>query len=278
MTVHPAGHFFAVGYEDGTIAFWAVEDETQPLVVKRLEETGPQEVEPIFKLSWCGFSNSADPRGGDTVLIILGGLTLGSSPGLTVQLLSAFNPPDPPAVVPSEAQASVHPFIKSHMRQSLVPVQSYFYFTSGPIHDYMVIPHSSPHFAGTIDASEILLLYEPPTGARILEGYQFPPPIFFDTVLSPTSPLARGSHDDDPLDNLASTLKELEITIDPQPIDLPMTLSPPVLSGRLVAFDREAYQSFEPVIDSHSSFLRGGVAWADESQASEMKLAKVWRL
>ena len=39
MSIHSAGHFFAVGYEDGCIAFWAVEDEDQPLQVRTLDDS-----------------------------------------------------------------------------------------------------------------------------------------------------------------------------------------------------------------------------------------------
>ena len=35
--MHPAGHFFAVGYTDGIIAYWAMEDEDQPLMVRTLD-------------------------------------------------------------------------------------------------------------------------------------------------------------------------------------------------------------------------------------------------
>ncbi|KAF8971726.1 WD40-repeat-containing domain protein [Flammula alnicola] len=37
IAVHPSGHFFAAGYADGSIAFWAVEDDNKPLLVRTLD-------------------------------------------------------------------------------------------------------------------------------------------------------------------------------------------------------------------------------------------------
>ena len=76
IAVHPSGHFFAVGHADGSIAFWAVEDDNKPLLVRTLDAVdvnlvdpsaldhkAPKFVrEPIFKLSWSGFPNSQDPQ------------------------------------------------------------------------------------------------------------------------------------------------------------------------------------------------------------------------
>ncbi|EEB86978.1 hypothetical protein MPER_15884, partial [Moniliophthora perniciosa FA553] len=53
------------------------------------ESSGPQR-EPIFKLSWCSFSNSSDPRGGDTALVVLGGSQITDSPGVTFKTIFLF--------------------------------------------------------------------------------------------------------------------------------------------------------------------------------------------
>ena len=85
LAVHPSGHLVATGHTDGSVVFWAVEDEDKPLLSITLD--GAQDVnivnaedldvalagqhtrtdherEPIYKLAWSGFENSADPRGG----------------------------------------------------------------------------------------------------------------------------------------------------------------------------------------------------------------------
>lgn len=114
MAVHPSGHLIATGHADGSIVFWAIEDEDKPLLAITLD--GIQDVnvakadeleaalagehnthdnarEPIFKLAWSGFENSSDPRGGETALTVLGGLSHNDVSGLTTLLLPAFSPP-----------------------------------------------------------------------------------------------------------------------------------------------------------------------------------------
>ncbi|OBZ79959.1 Uncharacterized protein C1F3.03 [Grifola frondosa] len=105
IAVHPSGHVLAVGHTDGTIAFWALEDEDRPLLLRTLDSSDSEDLstvdatkleststpavprEPIFKLAWSSFPNSSDPRGGETVLTVLGGLAIDALPGLTALLL-----------------------------------------------------------------------------------------------------------------------------------------------------------------------------------------------
>ncbi|KAG6842463.1 hypothetical protein C0991_007593 [Blastosporella zonata] len=303
LTIHPAGHFFAVGYADGSLAFWAVEDEEKPLLVRTLDELDvnlvnqdrldehisrahksevgrPLAREPIFKLSWSGFSNSSDPRGGKTALAILGGLNLGEPPGLTVIQLPAFNPLEPPvATSPKNEQTSLHPAMRQAMRVSLDVLDSYFYFTQEVIQDYLLIPHKSPHFAGTFDPIAIMLLTEGEGNTRTLEVYQYPPPMFSsDDIQSPATPV-KG----DPLRTLASdladTLRDLDESCDPQKVLIPAALShgkSGVLGGQLLKIEKEIYQTL--AAGKASSVLalplNGGQAWADEIKDKELKLAK----
>src|ERR1700722_11051609 len=117
IAVPPTGHFFAVGHADGCIAFWAVDDDDMPILVRTVDEIdvhivdvnklelilgqdAPQAPHPatplerkhISKLTWSGFPNASDPRGGETALTVLGGLTTGVEPGGTVLWLPPFNP------------------------------------------------------------------------------------------------------------------------------------------------------------------------------------------
>jgi syntaxin-binding protein 5 len=119
MAVHPTGHFFAVGYTDGSIAFWAVDDDTKPLVTRTLDDDDVDIVDqdflqgshgfrqkfsdrsgfgrqPVYKLSWSGFPNSSDPRGGETILTVLGGLVTSKPTTTTIVAFPPFNPPAPP--------------------------------------------------------------------------------------------------------------------------------------------------------------------------------------
>ncbi|KAG5647699.1 hypothetical protein DXG03_008422 [Asterophora parasitica] len=307
FAIHPAGHFFVVGHADGSIAFWAVDDEENPLLVRTLDDLDvntvdaerldehifhvkqgdaapPPEREPIFKLSWSGFPNSQDPRGGETTLAILGGLNTGEAGGLTVIQLPAFNAPEPPAssTSPSPQQPLLHPVMRQAMRDSLDPLDSYFYFSKGPVQDFLLIPRKSPHFGGTYDPVAILLLTEGKGGTRIVEGFQYPPPEF--SIAGPTSPAASNPEaKKDALgslaDDLADTLSDLQKSNDPQPLVLPPTLSngsSGLSEGQLLKLDKETYETLlqGKIGDDLLLPLKGGQAWSDETRANDLKVAK----
>ena len=92
---------FVTGHIDGTLAFWAVDDEDRPIMVRTVDKidinypegeqldaalSDPRRAsgegfanhqrEPIFKLGWSSFTSQAvsDPYSSDTVLTVLGGL------------------------------------------------------------------------------------------------------------------------------------------------------------------------------------------------------------
>ncbi|KAK0500667.1 WD40 containing snare-dependent exocytosis protein [Armillaria luteobubalina] len=293
IAVHPTGHFFAVGYTDGIIAYWATEDEDQPLMVRtldsvdvnvvdghRLEEhlTKPNnqamplsQREPIFKLSWSSFSDSSDPRGGCTTLTVLGGLYFGEPPGLSALWLPAFNPPEPPTPV---TEGVLHPFYRSSMRDSLVPTRSYFYSCDGTVQDYLLIPRNSPHLSGVFDPMSILILSESTGDTRALEAYEFPPPSF-SAQEAVSSDAPEEDKNQDTLDELSATLKSLQISSDPQRLRLPWPLCNGLLHGRLSVVGRDAYQSLVTAVESLVEgplSLNGGYAWNDES--NDMKSSK----
>ncbi|THH26967.1 hypothetical protein EUX98_g7215 [Antrodiella citrinella] len=289
FAIHPSGHFFAVGHADGSIAFWAMEDEDKPLLVRTLDEddihlvdankldealSAPKNTdaprEPIFKLSWSGFPNSTDPRGGETVLTILGGLRNDEPPGVTAYLLPAFNPGEPRS--PSDPSAGLHPFFKAAMRKSLVPTNAYTYFTKGITQDFLLVPRGSPHFSGTWDPVSIILMSE----------YAAPPPTANNETAAPS-----GSVDTEVVspidvltDELANTLEFMQVTDDPQQLRLPpSSWNGPsgIVSGQLVVLERDAYEIFVDDRDvDHTAELRlhGGVAWVEDFQG-EMKLMKL---
>ena len=305
LSIHPSGHLFAVGYADGSLAFWAVDDEKDPLLVRTLDALGINlvdpdgleqhltlakqnstemrrlEREPIFKLTWSGFPNSADPRGGKTTLAILGGLNVSDLPGLTVIQLPAFGPPDPPPSQGLDAQLQLHPFMRTAMRESLDPLDSYFYPSHGIVQDYLLFPRQSPHFSGSFDPIGMILLTEGPGDKRIVQAYEFPPTGF---SLGTEAPKPVGDTEKDALgslgDNLASTLQALQATEEPRCLALPETISNGCFGlqhGQLLKIERATYQTLtrEDVIHDPSLPLRGGMAWSDDTRTNDLKVAKV---
>ncbi|KAI0783299.1 lethal giant larvae like, C-terminal-domain-containing protein [Abortiporus biennis] len=305
IAIHPAGHFFAVGYADGTICFWALEDEDKPLMVRNLDEVDLNAVdgakledalgnphggsldgerEPIFKLAWSGFSNSSDPRGGETTLTILGGLGVNDPPGVTIFTLPAFNPPAPPTT--TETQTTLHPSFRLAMQESLKPIHAFTYFTKGIVQDFLLLSKGNPHFAGNFDPTAILLVSDGYGDTRAIEAFEFPPPP--PPALSPItpssppakSPISPDGEDEDALVNdIASTLEEMQVSSDPHQLVLPFGLwngHNGITGGSLVAISKAAY---ELVIGSENSNepnlrLHGGVAWVDDNEG-EMKLMKL---
>lgn len=317
LAVHPAGHFFAVGHADGTIAFWALEDEDKPLLVRTLDEIDLHLVdaakldefftaqestsadtkanisvprEPIFRLTWSGFPNSQDPRGGITVLTILGGLRAEDNQGITVIQLPPFNPPEPPPSPSSTTEVSLHPSFRSAMKDSLSPNDAFTYLTKGAAEDFLLIPRNSPHFSGSWDPIAILLVSDSEGSTRAVEGYQFPPPSFAQG--EPVAEETASSIQNDPLETdsttdlddvisqeLTSTLESMKVDEDPKQLGLPFGLlnGPNGVSfGCIVTIPKYAY---ETVIDGEAEScdslqLKGGVAWAEDT-GNEMKLLKV---
>ncbi|KIY73582.1 hypothetical protein CYLTODRAFT_365694 [Cylindrobasidium torrendii FP15055 ss-10] len=278
ITIHPSGHFFVVGYTDGILAFWAMEDEVTPLLVRTFDDldvdqmdpngleqhlgenkgkTTPIMREPIFKMSWSAFSDSTDPRGGKTSLTVLGGLRTGDAPGLMVLALPAFNPPEPPTPA---VEGALHPFFRTAMRESLDPLDAYLYATTEVVQDYLLVPKSSPHFNNTFDPIALLVITDANGGTRAIQGHQFPPPSF------KTQPVS-ASQSGDIVDNLSSTLAEMELGTDPRKMRLPWALSTDILGGQLVVVERDSHEKL--LSDGNVPFelrvpLKGGASWNNE--------------
>lgn len=304
LAVHPSGHFFAVGYVDGSIAFWAVEDDNKPLLVRTLEDIDvnlvdadkletymagssnsntPQRIlEPIFKLSWSSFANAPDPRGGDTALAILGGLDARKPPGLTTFLFPAFNPTEPPSE-PSAPQDSLHPFFRNAMRQSLTLNKSYFYETRGIVQDYLLLPHNSPHLGGNFDPYGILLITEY-QHTRTVEAYQYPPPGFIQIPQAPPKAEEAEFEGAEATAGLTSPAPPTPLpksprhtNPNPQPLKTPFTLSAGnsgALGGRLFRVNNDIYQDLVSKNTSNDLLLKGGQAFPDTTNPNELKLLK----
>jgi syntaxin-binding protein 5 len=297
-------------YIDGSIAFWAIEDENQPLLVRTLEELdinvvdgeklsealgeaeddadikrrALQPLEPIFKLSWSGYPNSSDPRGGTTTLTILGGggSVVKSNQGVASLLLPAFNPVEAP-----EPDSTLNPSMRAAMRESVLHTEKmYTYSSSGVVHDYLLLPRENPHFSGCFDPVAIIVLSDDPnTGTRSSEIYQFPPPIFNLNRASQKAPDVPSSDSDPVSQSITSTLECMTIADDPRRLILPTALwtgSSNVVWGDVVKLESAAYKSLLHACEKDNVLgddygLRGGLSWLDDTD-DESRHAKVSNL
>ncbi|KAI0673986.1 lethal giant larvae like, C-terminal-domain-containing protein [Trametes maxima] len=315
LALHPSGHLLAVGYADGTIGFWSLEDEDKPLALRTLDSVGDEDLsavdtvkldavlsspqdhpdepprEPIFKLAWSSFPNSSDPRGGDTVLTVLGGMTIDSSPGVTALLFPPLNPPAPPTPTSPNATGvapPLHPDVRAAIRQSLIVKDVYNYTAAGPVQDFLLFSRSSPHFAGHYDPSTILLVSDSELPeVRTSEAFEFPPPTFLGSPESPTTSRSGTSQtvagedagpDDALAEELAMTLQSMSVSDEPRLVRLPPYLWT-VLGEHLVQVDKQTYDNIVrdklvPVEGEVQFPVKGGVAWSEDFEGV-MKLIKL---
>ena len=288
MAIHPAGHFFAAGYEDGSVAVWAIEDEDKPLLVRSIEEVDINLIneellnltldpgdnkpnnkpapEPIYELAWSGYSNSADPRGGAHTLAVLGGGRGKESSGVTIFSFSAFNPADSG----TDPKIALPPSIRKAMHDCLLSPGVYTYQSESTITDFLLLPRNTPHFAGNFDPVAILLIFDGGSDKRSISIMEFPPrtlavvpePQGMTKSISSTTTDAIGQ-------DLAETLHELQDSSDPERLTLPDLLwtgSASVVGGEIILLGPTPYGTLCPQ-DLEASWseynLRGGAAWMD---------------
>ncbi|KAI0828996.1 lethal giant larvae like, C-terminal-domain-containing protein [Trametes gibbosa] len=314
LAIHPSGHLLAVGYADGTIGFWALEDEDKPLALRTIDSAGdvdlstidtvkleailssPQDHlkepprEPIFKLAWSGFPNTSDPRGGETVLTVLGGATIDSQPGVTALLFPPLQPPAPPSPASPKATGAtpvLHPETRAAMCESLIVKDIYTYTTAGPVQDFLLFSRSTPHFAGHYDPSTILVTSDTDVPeSRVSEAFEFPPPTFGGLSGRPSlqqpDGAAEPADDTDPdnalADELAQTLRAMSVSDEARPARLPPYLWS-VLGEHLVKVEKHAYEALVRdklvQIDGEVPLpVKGGIGWSEDHEGL-MKLIKL---
>lgn len=301
LAIHPAGHFFAVGYADGCIAFWAVEDEDQPLMVRTstdldvnvingeelenfLQNGGPSdekgtdmsERQPIYRVAWCGFPNSSDPRGGATALVFLGGDRSNDPCRLTVHTMPALNSPEPPA--PSDSKTGLHASIRKAMRLSVIPLETTYYLSSGPIYDFVLFPKSNPHFSGCWDPVAMLFL----TGAsdsRMVEARQFLPPKMMSSL--PGTDVQNSGEHSDAIHDLSATLEDMTLGAEePLPMHVPSKLYSGlggVFYAQLLTLQRSMHDVLvgQQLVPGDADLpITGGSAWIDDTRLSELRLSR----
>ena len=300
MAIHPTGHFFAVGYEDGSIAAWATEDEDKPLLVRSIEEvdinmineellnltlepsdTKPNNKptpEPIYKLAWSGYSNSTDPRGGAHTLAILGGGRGKESLGVTVFSFSSFNPTDSGV----DPKVMLPPSMRKDMRDCLSNPGVYTYQSEITVSDFLLLPRDTPHFTGNFDPVAIVLVFNGGGDNRSISIMEFPPKEL--AIIPEPQGVARTSSSatmDVIGDELAETLHEMQSLSDPERLTLPdlfWTGSSSAVGGEILHLGASPYKTLlsQDLEDLWSEYgLRGGTAWMDGKDDDRMH-AKVY--
>ncbi|KAK9462037.1 lethal giant larvae like, C-terminal-domain-containing protein [Lipomyces oligophaga] len=184
---HPNGHHICTAYDDGSIVFWDAKDGTL-LQARTLDDTevnisrrslnltspqsyGPQDVtvrEPIYKMAWCCTSNPED-----TALVVAGG----ESSAVPVKGLTYMEFGPTPVVQITSYQAMGDHYAQPR-RQRIYPVPPGF----DPV-DFMMIPRSSPHYAGNMDPVALITILssgelysiEYPSGSALPVADMFPP-------------------------------------------------------------------------------------------------------
>lgn len=300
MSVHPDGHRFVVGYMDGSLAFWAVEDQDEPYLVRSLQAldinlvdhekltaattnaSPPKPIDPVFKLAWSGYSNGERIPEGFSTLTIMGGTESDHPSVFTVELLPPFNPPPVNAAAATGSKSLGAP-LKDALRKATIPKQTYTYeIEANFVNDLYLLSNGNPHFSGNFDANAILVLSETAHSPSSLQALSFPPPSFkTQTQLPPKSNPDLG--DDSAAATSVAALDDLlqDLSVDPDPHQLVTSLKMSAMSTGLVdgaihALDREAYEELVHVKTTSDRLpLNGGEAWSDETQASEMRLTKV---
>jgi len=295
MAIHPTGHFFAVGYEDGSIAIWAIEDEDKPLLVRSVEEVDINLVneqllnlalepgsskpgdkpapEPIYKLAWSGYTNSADPRGGVHTLVVLGGGRGKESSDVTVFSFSAFNPTDDG----TDPNISLPPPIRKAMQDCLSNPGVYSYQSEHVVSDFLLLPRDTPHFAGNFDPIAIVLVCHGGGDKRSIIIMEFPPPSLAIVPKRPEIARNTSSPAADVIgEELAETLHEMQRTSDPESLTLPNLLwtgGSSVTGGEILALSTATYGSLclrDLEVSWNEYGLRGGVAWVDGKSDDSM--------
>ncbi|KAG2155490.1 lethal giant larvae like, C-terminal-domain-containing protein [Suillus clintonianus] len=301
VAIHPAGHFFAVGYVDGCVAFWAVEDEDQPLMVRTATELdvnvingeelenfiqngGPSEEkgsilperQPIYRVAWCGFPNSSDPRGGATALVLLGGDRSNDPCRLTVHIMPALDSPEVPD--PSGSKSGLHASIRKAMRLSVIPLETTYHLSSGPVYDFVPFPKSNPYFAGCWDPIALLFLTAASSDSRMVEARQFLPPKL--TYPLPGTNVQSSSERDDVIDDLSAMLEDMALSGDSLPMHVPSKLYSGlggVFCAQLLTLERGVHDLLvgqQTILGDAELPIGGGSAWMDDKRLSELRLSR----
>ncbi|RXW24028.1 hypothetical protein EST38_g1807 [Candolleomyces aberdarensis] len=277
------------------MAFWAVDDDNSPLTVFTFDEDNVHMIdsvkleahlqvdgqatqqlsirEPVIKMAWSGYSNSTDPRGGETTLTVLGGLDPTHGGNATVLWFPPFQPQAGTKTQPGE----LDPIFRAAMVNSLGPVDLAEYAVGGEIQDFLLVPKESPHYAGQYDPYAVLLLVATKDGDRIVRAYTFPP----SRSIQSESQTSEGAQPSQPHETDVDLVEHHDL---PPFIDLTLPFSPlsggaGLRGGHLLTLEADAYERIceagkPPSQSALAVKLDGGQAFADQTKHDEIRLTK----
>lgn len=135
--------------------------------------------EPIYKLAWCGFSDSQTIHRG-TILLILGGLMPNDVKGLHCLHLPVFSPP---SIINASNPKQLQDAYKASIRPNYTSVLP----TDTAPEDFILVT-SNPYYAQTFDPYSVLIMLShdadlPPIAPHTQRGfvaYPFPPTMGMD--------------------------------------------------------------------------------------------------
>ncbi|ORY86798.1 lethal giant larvae like, C-terminal-domain-containing protein [Protomyces lactucae-debilis] len=176
-TFSPDGNFVATGHQDGSFAFFNVQDSEIPLQIRSLSETdlnltrrdytAPEgaALDPVFDISWC-----CRAEAGDSFLLVAGG-TLQEMRGLGLLDLGPL---------PSRT-ADYSSYFATPRRQKILPLES-----RQLVRTILPLGTASPFYAASHDSQAALLLLADgtctvlslPSGAPVSSSV-LPPPLAF---------------------------------------------------------------------------------------------------
>jgi hypothetical protein len=166
------------------------------------------------------------------------------------------------------------------MRLSVIPLETTYYLSSGPVYDFFLFPKSNPHFSGCWDPVSLLFLTATPSGSRMVEARQFLPPKMMSPL--PETDAQNSSEHGDVLHDLSATLEGMTLGgKEPLPMHVPSKLYSGlggVSYAQLLTLQRDMHDVLvgqQPVLGDADLHITGGSAWIDDKRLSELRLSRV---
>jgi hypothetical protein len=165
------------------------------------------------------------------------------------------------------------------MRLSVIPLETTYYPSSGPVYDFVLFPKSNPHFSGGWDPVAVLFLTAV-TDSRMVEARQFLPPKIMSPL--PGTDIQNSSEHGDVIHDLSATLEDMTLSgEEPLPMHVPSKLYSGlggVSYAQLLTLQRSMHDVLvgqQPVPGDADLPIAGGSAWIDDKRLSELRLSRV---
>jgi hypothetical protein len=164
------------------------------------------------------------------------------------------------------------------MRLSVIPLETTYYPSSGPVYDFVLFPKSNPHFSGGWDPVAVLFLTAV-TDSRMVEARQFLPPKIMSPL--PGIDIQNSSEHGDVIHDLSATLEDMTLSgEEPLPMHVPSKLYSGlggVSYAQLLTLQRSMHDVLvgqQPVPGDADLPIAGGSAWIDDKRLSELRLSR----